>query len=176
MIEWCPRLYGAAVDIIYKQGSILEAPEPYIVHGCNAQGRMGSGVAKVLMDRYPAVRDCYLEKHEQYRADGVPFLGTVHTVKTGGPHLIFNAITQEFYGYDGGLYVSYEALEQCMNTINEALAPGTEATGVPAHVAMPLIGCGLAGGHWPTVAEIVERASTHFQPVVYTLDGVIPGV
>ena len=35
------------MNIIYKQGDLLECSEQVIVHGCNAQGVMGSGVAKV---------------------------------------------------------------------------------------------------------------------------------
>lgn len=32
--------------IQYKTGNLLDTPDSYIVHGCNAQGVMGSGVAK----------------------------------------------------------------------------------------------------------------------------------
>jgi O-acetyl-ADP-ribose deacetylase (regulator of RNase III) len=163
------------MDIIYKTGSILDATEPYIVHGCNAQGSMGSGVAKVLMDRYPEVRERYLDLYEYHRLGRVPFLGTVHKVRTSGRHIIWNAITQEFYGDDGKRYVSYAAVEEALTALNEALRFDAEAVGRVQGVAMPLLGAGLAGGHWPTIAEIVQRVSTHFEPVVYTLDGRVPG-
>lgn len=151
--------------IIYKTGSILDAEEQYIVHGCNAQGRMGSGVARVLYERYPNVRKTYLAAHASAKREGVPFLGTVGYCEND-PHTVINAITQEFFGYDGALYVSYEAVEQCMVEINRASNDWT--------VAMPLIGAGLAGGSWARISEIIERVSTDFQPVVYTLDGNIP--
>jgi O-acetyl-ADP-ribose deacetylase (regulator of RNase III) len=164
------------VDIIYKQGSILDAPEPYIIHGCNAQGRMGSGVAKALMERYPAVRERYLDLHDYFQLSGDPFLGTIHKVLTGGPHTVFNAITQEHFGYDGKLYASYDAIEQCMSALDETMREIGQDKGSIPHVAMPLLGCGLAGGDWSVVSAIVEKCSKHFQPVVYTLDGVVPGV
>lgn len=33
------------MKIIYKQGDLLSCPERVILHGCNAQGVMGSGIA-----------------------------------------------------------------------------------------------------------------------------------
>ncbi len=33
--------------ITYVQGDALETNDPIIVHGCNAQGVMGKGIAKV---------------------------------------------------------------------------------------------------------------------------------
>lgn len=163
------------MDIIYKHGDITRAIEPYIIHGCNAQGRMGSGVAKALMDKYPIVRSKYIVEHAHWPKDK-PFLGSVHVVDTGGAHTIFNAITQEFFGYDGKLYASYGAIELCMNALNKAMRTIEANRGETPHVAMPLLGCGLAGGNWSVVSGIIERCSRNFQPVVYTLDGVIPGV
>lgn len=164
------------MDIIYKIGSILEATEPYIIHGCNAQGRMGSGVAKVLMDRYPEVRERYLDLYEYFQHGSEPFLGTIHKVQTQGRHTVFNAITQEHFGYDGKLYASYDAIRQCMTALDHTMADIEASKGETPHVAMPLLGCGLAGGDWQLVSAIVEHCSEHFQPVVYTLDGVVPGV
>lgn len=163
------------MDIIYKTGNILDATEPYIIHGCNAQGRMGSGVAKALMDRYPQVKVQYHRHFDGCMIGMETFLGTIHAVDTDGPHTVFNAITQEFFGYDGRLYASYDAIEQCMNTLNKTMCEIGRALGETQYVAMPLLGCGLAGGDWPVVSEIVERTSTYFQPVVYTLNGFIPG-
>jgi O-acetyl-ADP-ribose deacetylase (regulator of RNase III) len=164
------------VDIIYKTGDLTRAEEPYIIHGCNAQGRMGSGVAKALMDRYPAVRERYLEQHAAAQAAAREFLGTIHVGHGDAQRTIFNAITQEFYGYDGKLYASYDAIEQCMTALDQTMEDIALSTGETPHVAMPLLGCGLAGGDWTVVSEIVQRCSKHFQPVVYTLDGVVPGV
>ena len=137
---------------------------------------MGSGVAKALMDRYPAVRERYLEQHARAQEHKAIFLGTVHVGHMDMNHTIFNAITQEFYGYDGKLYASYDAIEQCMTALDDTMEDIGASTGSIPHVAMPLLGCGLAGGDWAVVSAIIEKCSKHFQPVVYTLDGVVPGV
>lgn len=165
------------MQILYKPQSILDADESYIVHGCNAQGRMGSGVARVLFERYPNVRENYLAAYQRSRLLGLPFLGTIELCENT-PHIVINAITQEYFGYDGKLYASYEAIEKCMVEINH-LAAGTADTTYPDlppfdAVAMPLIGAGLAGGSWATISEIIERVSTHFQPVVYLNGAEVP--
>ena len=157
------------MDIIYKVGDITRAEEPFIVHGANAQGAMGSGVAKALMDRYPTVREHYLVQHKASKKEGKPFLGTIHIGHSDTDRVIYNLITQEFYGYDGKLYASYEAIEQCMKALDESMRCIWDATGQKPHVAMPKIGAGLAGGDWDVISAIIKRASKHFQPVVYTL-------
>ena len=42
-------------------------------------------------------------------------------------------------------------------------------------IGMPLLGCGLANGEWSVVKAIIEANSCNFKPVVYLIDGVIPG-
>jgi len=39
--------------MIYRQGDLVMAVEPIIIHGCNAKGVMGSGVAKAIRAYYP---------------------------------------------------------------------------------------------------------------------------
>lgn len=161
------------MEIIYKTGNILEAPENYISQGCNAQGKMGSGLAKAIYERYPEVREAYLASYRLHRKLDLPFLGTIHHCHTDR-HVVINMITQEFYGYDGKLYASYEAIESCFKLLDEEakrrnsepndIMPNMEA------VAIPLIGCGLAGGDWNIVSEIIERNSTAYQPIVYKLN------
>jgi O-acetyl-ADP-ribose deacetylase (regulator of RNase III) len=164
------------MKIEYRPDGILDATERYIIHGCNAQGAMGSGVAKVLMDRYPNVRELYLGAHARAKKNNEKFLGTLHYCPNT-PHHVINAITQEFYGRDGALYVSYEAVLDAFEKLNEEavradrpneLYPAMDA------VAMPLIGCGLAGGDWNIVREIIETTAQNYQPVVYLNGAPVP--
>jgi O-acetyl-ADP-ribose deacetylase (regulator of RNase III) len=41
-------------------------------------------------------------------------------------------------------------------------------------VAFPLIGTGLGGGRWDVISAIIEANAKDFQPIVYSLDGVVP--
>lgn len=162
------------MEIEYVTGDLMEAPEKFIVHGCNAQGVMGSGVAKLIREKYPTAFRVYVEA---YRKEGLQ-LGKTIWVK-GVPHTVINAITQEFYGTDR-MHADYDAIRSAMRQINatakvtQEIEPARNVIGLVDRVAMPLIGAGLAGGSWKTISAIIEEVSTHFQPVVYLIDGVIP--
>ena len=152
------------MDIIYETGDLFETPHLLIVHGCNAQGVMGSGVAKIIKEKFPSAYDAYKTK---FIAEGLK-LGEVIFAPSEGK-IIANAITQEFYGRDGKCYVSYESINTAMELVNSyALKHNI------THVAMPLIGAGYGGGSWKVISNIIQEELADTTPVVYILDGVIP--
>lgn len=166
-----PKAYAPDMKIIYKTGDLMQATEPFILHGCNALGKMGKGVALLIKERYPVV----FERYEAEFLEHGLHLGQVIWVETDG-HTILNAITQQgarkHYDPDGVVYVDYEnGVRKSIRSINASFI---ETEFPDAAVALPLIGAGLAGGHWPTIAAIIEEESTAFQPVVYLYDGKIP--
>lgn len=147
------------MKIIYKSGDCLAGPEKFIAHGCNAQGVMGSGVAKAVRDRLPAAYKGY---RAEFLENGLE-LGSTIGVDVDGV-VVFNCITQNRYGPDGKRYVNYGAVNDCMNTINAHFKD--YKFGIP-HVAMPMIGAGLGMGDWGIISGIIEMCSTNFQPIVY---------
>lgn len=156
------------MEIEYVTGNILEGDEEFVVQGCNAQGVMGSGLAKAIRDKYPKVYHEYRKAYE----DGGNYLelGDLIWVDVG-ERIIINAITQQNFGRDPNrLYVSYNAIQMVVQALNEELGD----LDAPPRVSFPLIGCGLANGSWKIVGEIIEEFSTDFQPVVYLLDGIVP--
>jgi hypothetical protein len=42
-------------------------------------------------------------------------------------------------------------------------------------VGLPLVGCGLGNGDWSIISQIIEQEALDFTPIVYLLDGKIPG-
>lgn len=151
------------MKIIYKQGDLLECSEHIILHGCNAQSTMGSGVAKAIRAKYPDAYRTYLA--------GIMELGIVTVAQMDDNKIILNAITQEFYGRQAGKqYVSYEAVRECLQRINWWVM-NTFETDCP-HIAMPKIGAGLGGGDWDVIEKIIEEESKMFQPVVYVMENV----
>lgn len=158
------------MKILYKTGDALAGPEPALAHGCNAQGVMGSGIAKAIREKYPAAWRAYRTFHH---LNGLP-LGVV-IPSNNSPHLVLNCVTQEFYGPGDKVYLDYDALRKAMAGIDR-LAKASHS-GKPNDaflkrldaVAMPLIGAGLAGGDWDRIEAIVEEVSENFQPVVYRL-------
>jgi O-acetyl-ADP-ribose deacetylase (regulator of RNase III) len=145
------------MKIIYKMGNLMEAAEPCIAHGCNAQGVMGSGVAlairKTFPDAFRVYERTYIDGHNHLQ------MGTVAIAHTKGK-LIANCITQEYFGPGDRRYVSYDAISLCLQMINNYKIDS---------VALPLIGAGLGGGNWNIIATIIEEELTKVQPVVYVL-------
>ena len=148
------------MEIIYEYGDLLEAKEKYICHCVNAQGKMRSGVAKVIREKYPKAYNTYINV---FNTTG---LGMGNIIGADcGQHIILNLVGQKNYGDDGKVYLDYQALRKGIKAINK---------NVKEPVAFPMIGAGLAGGDWKLISEIIEEESADFQPVVYILDDGVP--
>lgn len=146
------------MKIEYIKGDLFTTDIKYIVHGCNDQGAMGSGVAKTIREKYTEAYKQYVLK---WRDFGLK-LGEVQYVETNGK-VIVNAISQDNYGRDGRRYVSYEAITDIMKTLEKDLSGKIDS------IAMPQIGAGLGGGDWNIISEIIEKELISIQPVVYIL-------
>jgi len=138
--------------ITTRIGNLLDATG-VIVHGCNSHGVMGSGVAKQIKDKWPAVYENY---NLRYLSEGLP-LGSIDYVRVDPKILVVNAITQKDYGRASQLYVSYDAIEAAFTRINDLVMEEAQYK-VPKVVSFPLIGCGLANGDWDTVSKIIDEA------------------
>lgn len=132
-----------------------------IVHGCNAQGKMGSGFAKDLRARYPAAYEEYKSVHD---STGLKLGSTVYHIVNDNL-VIANAITQKYYGYDGEKYVSYDAIDTVFKDMNEFIAQ----TGRVTHLHFPKLGAELGGGHWEVIEEIIDHRITNATKNLYIL-------
>lgn len=128
------------------EGSILDTEIKNIAHGVNCQNAMGSGVAKVLFTKYPKIKREY---HKLFTKVGnsKELLGTVQKITTKDK-IIFNCFTQDKFGYDGKVYVSYSDVARCFQYLVDI--------GI-TEIAIPRIGCGLAGGDWEVVRELINK-------------------
>ena len=134
-------------------GDILSVTNGIIVHGCNARGVMGSGIAKQIRDKYPLAYELY---REEYEKNGLQ-LGDVIWAQVTPDLIIGNAITQQNYGRDPTIrYVSYKAIQQAFETITVA------AVTLNKKVNYPLIGAGLANGNWSIISEIIDDQFTRY--------------
>lgn len=139
-------------EIIRHIGSVTDIQEGVIVHGCNAQGVMGSGVAKALRDAYPKIFKDYTDLcngyvHPKSRMGRIA-VSSIRQRKL----LIVNGITQLEYGTDKNkVYVDYPSMATVMRDA------GAYAQQYQLDLHFPLIGCGLANGDWKTVEEIIHK-------------------
>ena len=147
----------------YIKGDITETELPAIAHGCNCQNVMGSGVAKALFTKWQQVKTSY---HSFCRSKHVDdLLGEVGVVDLKDRQILFNCFTQFYYGYDNVRRVNYSALAKCFITLNDSLRDSN----LDNKLAIPKIGCGLAGGDWDIVKELIDDATPDIEVYVYEL-------
>lgn len=137
---------------IIKIGDIFSVERGIIVHGCNAQGVMGSGIALQVKNRWPKCYEIYRDFCNGEN-DKSNLLGSVVPYAVPDKELvIINAITQLNFGKDGKKYVSYEAILVAFKMVAES----AKFSQLPVHY--PLIGAGLGGGDWSIISEIIDFA------------------
>ena len=139
--------------IIKSVGNLLSVTKGHIVHGCNAQGVMGAGVALAIKNMYP---DCFEAYRKQFEASGLK-LGSVVPFMVSDDLIIWNAITQNLYGKSGERFVSYDAVEESLAQIEYAIKIFQH---MDATLHFPMIGAGLGGGKWPIIESIIDNTIT----------------
>ena len=166
-----------------RTGNMLEeVTEGYMMQGCNAQGRMGSGIALAIKNKWPVVFDHYNDRYKRgHSVELVPNsstslfipeleMGTIIPVQVASSIAMINAITQRFYtghaGSTGGREVDYEAVASCCELINDM--PLADIS-VPPILNFPLIGAGLAKGNWNVIASIIDETITNMYKVLWVL-------
>lgn len=114
-----------------------------IIHGCNCFNTMGSGIAPKIVKAFPSVRII-----DNLTIKGDPNkLGTISFAYDSERDLfIVNAYTQ--YSMGNGFDVDYDALGQCFKQVKTMF--------YDKKIAYPAIGCGLAGGNWNIVSNIIN--------------------
>jgi O-acetyl-ADP-ribose deacetylase (regulator of RNase III) len=128
------------------------------VHGCNAQGKMGSGVASLVKKLYYFAYDAYMNEHRDF---GLVLGDVVFASNLGVSKVtVANAITQKNYGRDGKLYVDYDAVVDSMQVVRR------HAKQYNLPVYLPMIGGGLGGGD-------TKRLTAIFQAVFHDVDATL---
>ena len=159
--------------ISYVDLDLTTTTRGIVVHGVNCQGRMGTGIAKAIRNRWPSVYKAYMsfcEKHQRNKAGMLGFVLYVNTDEglrlVGLEHYVANVFTQLYYGRDGAKYASPAAIEQGLSTVVSM----AEMRGLPVY--MPKIGCNLGGLDWETeVKPIVEKIGEEYPSVeIYVTD------
>ena len=143
-------------------GNLTDSTATFIAHCVNCQGKMNSGVARAIRNKWPKVFEkyrAYWEKHlhPMYGKtfDTSKFLGTVLPVVVNEKQTVLNVFGQNFYGYDGKQYVDYSAIRTAFSKIAKHLNEYTE-NDENISLAIPYkMCCGLAGGNWSTIYDII---------------------
>ena len=148
------------------KGNLLDSDCDYICHQVNCQGRMGSGIAKTIREKWPVVYTEYINKYketqDQVLRDCGSFefmpdtsevlLGQIQLIDVSEKQRVINMFAQQFYGYDGKRYTSYDAFWGCLGLIKQTVPKGS-SIGFPYK-----IGCGLGGANWRVIHAMIEDA------------------
>lgn len=102
--------------IKYIKGNLLNITNGIIMHGCNMQAVMGSGVALAIKQKYPE----NFEVYKQALKTQTVKLGDIVWYTPNADFSIANALTQQFYGRAGLQYVDYNAVQSCFEAAVKA--------------------------------------------------------
>ena len=171
----------------HMNGDLLKSDCDYICHQVNCQGRMGSGIAKQIREKWPVVYENYMTKFEEVKKVALNtyakyengpdvselLLGDIQIVglwkdfyATNFHQSVINMFSQQHYGYDGHRYTSYDAFWNCLNKIKNYITKGSKI-GFPKY-----IGCGLGGANWKVIETMIgEVLNNDFDVYIYEWKG-----
>ncbi len=145
------------MSVEYVKGDLLSFSQWNCALQCvNAQGVMGSGLAKSFRDRWPAVYTVYREAYEAGELD----LGTFTVAEVEPGKRVINLVGQTFYRKDPAdktRYASYDAVYSGMETLRAALQDAMEAGRGPYSLGIPLkLASDRAGASWPVIDSMIH--------------------
>lgn len=145
------------IDII--EGNLLDAKTDLIIHQVNCKGKMNSGVAKAIREKWPIVFDEYVKLTSTPFAD----LGTCQPISVSENQKVINMFSQKDYGYDGGLYTSYDAVNTCLGkTKNYMQRNGYTSIALPYNMC-----CCRGGANWTIIMELIKD---NFKDTEFTIE------
>lgn len=142
------------MTIEFVNGDLLDALDNQevnvICHVVNCRGVMGGGIAKSIRERYPSVYKDYRELYQKI-GGGADLLGysQICCIDPEGVKTVFNLHAQLDYGTHKR-QLNYGALGACFYEMLTDLH-SKDIVGFPY-----LLGCGLAGGDWSIVLEMIK--------------------
>lgn len=147
------------VSIKYITGDATD-PKPdheddikMIVHICNDIGKWGKGFVMALSRRWDSPERHY-RSMPQYILGDVQF---VHINARIGEIYVANMIGQHgIYRFNGIPPIRYSAVRECLKKVQLYVNELKIITKRNVSIHMPRIGCGLAGGRWPEIENIIK--------------------
>jgi O-acetyl-ADP-ribose deacetylase (regulator of RNase III) len=120
-----------------------------IVHGCNCFHLMGAGIAGQIRYRYPAAYD----EDRRTPCGDITKLGTYSTMVLKKPRSkkvrkVINMYTQ----FEPGARFEYKAFRDALKRLAREYSKQDVVFGFPE------IGCGIGGGQWPYVKDILHKS------------------
>jgi O-acetyl-ADP-ribose deacetylase (regulator of RNase III) len=139
------------------KGDATLAESGILVHVVNDVGAWGKGFVLAVSRRWPHVKYEYKKHWQKFE------LGDVQFVFAKPGLVVANLFGQR--GISGKQCVRYGALKRGLRDIAEVARDNN----LPVH--MPKIGCGLAGGSWIIVRDLIEQELAGLDVTIYEWEG-----
>lgn len=147
----------------------LEGKFDVIAHGCNCFCTMGAGIAlpmaqtfgaDIIDNEYEAEYYKCLEWHRSEKLGNIDWYYPKNDLNIDCPDnlIVVNAYTQ----YHLGPNLDIDALTLCLRKMNFSFSG--------KHIGLPQIGCGIAGGDWNIVSEIIKKELANCKVTVVIFD------
>ncbi len=164
----------------YLKGNLLKSHCQYLCHQVNCLGKMNSGIAKAIREKWPIVYQRYCDECDTWHAWAYAHFDTEPTnqavqamlsaniaqvVPVSDLQSVINLFAQGSYGYDGRRYTSYDAFWMCLHRITE-IVPKGGSIGFPDHV-----GCCRGGANWNVIKTMIEEVlGNDYDIYIYELE------
>lgn len=146
--------------VTIKKGDLLEAKEKVIGHQVNCIG-VAAGLAADIFRKWPYAKKDYTDLTK--RIPGKILFGMAYyTGQQRDGHIICNLFGQ----FNPGADYNPQKLEQALEQL------GNFARTMGYSVALPWkLSCGICGGDWDEVLQIIERTMDGVNCVIYRREG-----
>lgn len=150
-----------AIKIV--NGDLLETSCNLILHQVNCQGKMNSGVAKQIREKWYRVYEKFINTYN-YTPNSKDLLGQVESICISdcGEQYIINLYSQFEYGYNGERFTDYEALYKCLEQVGDVARKRNLTVALPYHM-----GCDRGGAQWSIVYEMIKHTMLDVNVTIY---------
>lgn len=158
------------MKITYLKGDALEPVgdgDKIIVHCVNCQGVMGAGIAASIRKKWPKVFNSYGKWCSSYNTKRIEMLGNILNVEVAPEITVCNLAGQFMCGDEriGDVFipaVDYRAVHKGFAFLKTLVRDNDS-------LHMGRICCGLAGGRWEHIEEILQNVfgNTNLEIFVY---------
>lgn len=171
-------------NIIYVKGDIFDNLPHYVhskhdgcsvivPHVCNNVGAFGAGFVSAINNKYPIVRENYSLLGKNFLRQNLGYTQYVEVLsdKVYNHKLIFaNMIAQNgLISNKNPRPLNYYALVKCMASVGKYVQTNFSQDTRPPQIHCPKFGCGLAGGNWNFIADLIEDIWKNISVFVYQL-------
>lgn len=150
--------------------ALLNGEIDYLVHQTNCVGGFGSGIAGQIRTRIPEAYQAYIAYYNKWIDRGNKHI-PLGDLSTGGK--VIHLHSQLNYGR-GKRHTNYGAMASGLCNIFYLLSELESCRQDEITIGLPyLMGCGLGGGEWEVVYELIEHCLAPYvkEVIIYKLEG-----